>query len=622
LHCLSVLNLIYHGNFDYPLNPWCTSFAGDSGVGKSMIADLLQLIFVGKEAYKSATHAQGARPPEGLVLDDATSGGKGLGYAFLTVEVGAGRFLVVGCYLAAAAKTVVPFIVQQGISFAHKPHRLQPLDRPLGYRDLLPASGQVLPLADMPAHMQQQQVYIKFFEHRLSDFHRLLFDNELLPLDVNQPGVLKNYANIIRSFSRSGDLDQHKNKDDLKRFLFGEEAQRSIWHDYQERVKEIEQQLTDYRANDGRAKDLERKLTRFHGLHTKHQTAQQAQAAWRLAQAAYWQGETQRAEAALALATSQALATEAGHWQLQHAKSQVEAATAEQSYQRYADLLATQQQLLRDTKAQQQQATQARQQLDHWQPAADQARRYAQAVAEATAWLGRYDSLEALREAQQQHQQLRHEHALLQRLAAHLQAHGQAADFPQSGWASAASPAAAEAALETLRQEVATSRQQHVFTDLTSADSLAGWAFRRGVPLSLAEESILTHFGRQAARRGEETEPNYYLHDRDELFASLLETVEGEHNPGFWLHLRGVRGWVPRLAEADRAFFDADKVRLTALFAARQQASQRDLRQLTARLDREEALQAILHELPDWPAALAAYPRREAIGRAMQETAP
>jgi hypothetical protein len=481
LHCLSVLNLIYHGNFDYPLNPWCTSFAGDSGVGKSMIADLLQLIFVGKEAYKSATHAQGARPPEGLVLDDATSGGKGLGYAFLTVEVGAGRFLVVGCYLAAAAKTVVPFIVQQGISFAHKPHRLQPLDRPLGYRDLLPTSGQVLPLADMPAHMQQQQVYIM-------------------------------------------------------------------------------------------------------------------------------------------LATNQALATEAGHWQLQHAKSQVEAAATEQSYQRYTDLLATQRQLLHETEARQQQATQARQQLDHWQPAADQARRHAQAVAEATAWLGSYDSLEALRQAQQQHQQLRHEHALLQRLAAHLQTHGQAAAFAQSGWASAASPAAAEASLATLRQEVAASQQQHVFTDLTSADSLAGWAFQRGLPLSLADESILTHFGRQAARHGEETEPNYYLHDTDELFASQPETVEGERNSGFWLHLRGVRGWVPRLAEADRAFFDADKTRLTALFAARQQASQRDLRQLTARLNREEALQTVLHKLPDWQAALAAYPRHEAIGQAIQET--
>ena len=365
LHCLSVLNLIYHGNFDYPLNPWCTSFAGDSGVGKSMIADLLQLIFVGKEAYKSATHAQGARPPEGLVLDDATSGGKGLGYAFLTVEVGAGQFLVVGCYLAAAAKAVVPFIVQQGMSFAPKPHRLQPLDRPLSYRDLLPANGQVLPLADMPAHMQRQQATIKFFEHRLSDFHRLLFDNELLPLDVNQPGVLKSYANIIRSFSRSGDLDQHKNKDDLKRFLFGEEAQRSIWHDYQERVREIEQQLADYRANDGRAKDLERKLTRFNSLHTKHQAVQQAQAAWRLEQVVHWQGETRRAEAALAQATTRALATEAGHWQLQHTKSQVEATITEQHYQRYLDLLTTQRQLVHDAETRQQQLVQAQQRLDH-----------------------------------------------------------------------------------------------------------------------------------------------------------------------------------------------------------------------------------------------------------------
>jgi hypothetical protein len=611
LHRLSVLNIIYHGNFDYPLNPWCTSFAGNSGVGKSLIADLLQLIFVGKGEYKSATRGQESRPPEGLVLDDVATGGKGLGYAFLSVEKEPGHFLVVGCYLAAATRAVVPFIVQQGISFAGP---LLPLRRPIGYRDLLTDDGRVLPPLDLAALVRQrEQASIKFFEHRVSEFHRLLYDNYLLPLDVNQPGVLKSYASIIQSFSRGMDLDYHQKPDKLKKFLFGEEAQQDILREYERRTEAIREQLADYQENGRQATLLQDKLLRFNGLHQKHQALRQAHLTLLQSQLAYWQGEALQAETRLKLLSSGLQRGETARRQLRQAKCQLDAARTAQTQQQHAELQ-TKRQTLTDEAARQRETEQAAQhQAQALRPAAEQARRYEEATGRVTSWLATHGTVADLRQAQRQHQQQRREQELLWQLEAHLRDTGQHAFFSQSVWARVA-PSAAEAALHALREEVAASQREQLFADLDSPDSLAGWALRRGQSLTLAEESILAHFGRQATWR--EQEAGYYLHTPDELLASPLETEAGEHNPGFWLHLRGVRLWVPHLAEADRAFTDADETRIRQLFAARRQAASRDLGAQAARLAQEEALATTWPQFPEWQAALAAWPRRQAIRQA------
>jgi hypothetical protein len=605
LHRLSVLNIIYHGNFDYPLNPWCTSFAGNSGVGKSLIADLLQLIFVGKGEYRSATRGQESRPPEGLVLDDAATGGKGLGYAFLSVEKQEGLFIVIGCYLAAATRSVVPFIVQQGISFAGE---LQPLRRPLGYRDLLPADGRVLPPLDLAALMRQrEQASIKFFENRVGEFHRLLYENQLLPLDVNQPGILKSYAGIIQSFSRGMDLDYHQKPDKLKKFLFGEEAQQNVLHDYERRTEAIREQLADYQENGRQATTLQDKLLRFNGLHQKYQAMRQARLVLLQGQLAYWQSEALRAKTQAEQLRADLQRGETARRQLRHAKCELDASHAAHVQQQHAALQAWQQTLADETNSLHEAEQTAQQLAATLRPAAELARRYQEATDRVANWISTYGTVAGLRTAQQQHQRQRREQELRQQLEAHLHETGQHEFFPQSVWAQEATPAAAELALHALREEITAGQREQLFTDLDSIDSLAGWALQRGQPLTLAEESILAHFGRQATAR--ELEASYYLHSVDELFASSFETVSGERNPGFWLHLRGVRLWVPRLAEADRAFADADEGRIRQLFAARRQAASRDQVGQTARLTQEDALAATWLHLPEWQAALAAWQR-------------
>ena len=94
IYSLSTIGIIHHQKNDYIFHPYCTDFIGDSDSGKSIIADLLQLIFVGSSVFRSATiPVKDRREPDGLVL---RSPGKSLdyGYAFVNIEIANGQFVV------------------------------------------------------------------------------------------------------------------------------------------------------------------------------------------------------------------------------------------------------------------------------------------------------------------------------------------------------------------------------------------------------------------------------------------------------------------------------------------------------------------------------------------------
>ena len=103
IYSLSTLGLIHHYENDYLFHNMRTDFVGDSGSGKSIIADLLQLIFVGSEMFESATRTMDEkRELDGLVLRTPHKG-IDIGYAFLNIEIQSRHYIVIGCYLKATA---------------------------------------------------------------------------------------------------------------------------------------------------------------------------------------------------------------------------------------------------------------------------------------------------------------------------------------------------------------------------------------------------------------------------------------------------------------------------------------------------------------------------------------
>lgn len=68
IYSLSTVGIIHHHNCDYLFHPLRTDFTGESGCGKSMVSDMLQLILAGPAAYESSTQAYGDRKPQNMVL--------------------------------------------------------------------------------------------------------------------------------------------------------------------------------------------------------------------------------------------------------------------------------------------------------------------------------------------------------------------------------------------------------------------------------------------------------------------------------------------------------------------------------------------------------------------------
>ena len=124
IYSLSTVGIRNHYHTDYLFHPFRTDFTGDSGIGKSIIADLLQLIFVGEKEFKSATEAHETRNPRKLPVDR-------FGYSFINVEVSQSKYLVIGMFISSGG--IDPFIIQQGYDW----DEFTPLSSPFSYKKIL-----------------------------------------------------------------------------------------------------------------------------------------------------------------------------------------------------------------------------------------------------------------------------------------------------------------------------------------------------------------------------------------------------------------------------------------------------------------------------------------------------
>lgn len=123
---LSTAGIRHHGYQDYIFHPQRTDFVGDSGVGKSMIADMLQLVLVGSGEFKPSTDGE-SRTPRGMILSTNRSG---FGYIFLNIRTDKQAYVVIGVYINASSNQIRHFIVQAG----YDQNGLRPFSTPLSDR--------------------------------------------------------------------------------------------------------------------------------------------------------------------------------------------------------------------------------------------------------------------------------------------------------------------------------------------------------------------------------------------------------------------------------------------------------------------------------------------------------
>tara|TARA_R110000850_G_scaffold109507_5_gene222585 strand:+ start:4757 stop:8008 length:3252 start_codon:yes stop_codon:yes gene_type:complete len=258
---LSTLGIVHHQSFDYDFNPFRTDFVGEGGSGKSMIADILQLIFVGSAAFHSPTDSSEPRKPKTMVL---RTDGKGtdMGYAFINVELNKDAFVIIGIYLESTGSSR-SFIIQQGENFEPE-DELLPFNKALSFSDFL-KDNSILPIEDLKNHIFDTKGYVCESWTRLDKFHKLLFENYIIPVDlsINQES-LNSYAKIIQAFSRES-LDIKKSEK-IQEFLFGNDKEKELKLDFDKAVEELSGDIRQFESNRDEIDMLTHKQTELQEL--------------------------------------------------------------------------------------------------------------------------------------------------------------------------------------------------------------------------------------------------------------------------------------------------------------------------------------------------------------------
>ncbi|MCE7994781.1 MAG: hypothetical protein HEP71_22590 [Roseivirga sp.] len=227
IYSLSTIGIKQHFNCDYRFHPLRTDFSGESGSGKSMVADMIQLILVGSSVYKSSTESNKARDPKGMVLQAKKK--YSVGYIFLNIEIATSKYIAIGSYIESSHNKVIPFIIQNGYDWEEN---LTYLNKPIFFKELLP-NDRLLPIDTLIKDLDSFNM--KTFNRK--DFHRILYRNEILSLDLNKGKTLENYASILRSFSRGKGFKT--DSESLKKFLFGNDDHLRLQSKFKEEIQAI-----------------------------------------------------------------------------------------------------------------------------------------------------------------------------------------------------------------------------------------------------------------------------------------------------------------------------------------------------------------------------------------------
>ncbi|MBD2755185.1 hypothetical protein [Spirosoma validum] len=237
IHMLSTIGVRKHYHQDYMLHENRTDFAGRNGIGKSIIADLIQLIFVqDRSLIRFGTDGvkKGSRTIEKIPYLHHQA------YAYLTIEVDRNQFIVVGVCIPNDTKIPLkPFVItnQSDINKATIKDISFSRDRLVKSNHLL-VDDSVVAIPDLAIHVRNK-LRLALTRLDVRQYHHFLKRFNLLPVNLTVDSNLKALARVIQSFSRAKDFDPTDPKN-LKNFLFDE-----IGDDHTKEFRQYQADLAD-----------------------------------------------------------------------------------------------------------------------------------------------------------------------------------------------------------------------------------------------------------------------------------------------------------------------------------------------------------------------------------------
>lgn len=254
IYSISTVGIRNHNNADFLIHPLRTDFTGESTTGKSLIgADLPQLILTAGKFYKSATPPKGNVPREFNTLPIPTGLTTSLpfAYAFMNIQIGENEFIVIGVQIKHSRKILIPFIIQgeKYLGYGEKENPdFKPLKKIIRYKDFLINGNEMPPIDNLKDHLDRQEIFLKsFYEKEEKDlYHKLLYDNEILHLDLSKDENLqKQFANTLQSLSRGENIDTKGRN--FKKFLF--HYDNKVEDKFNKESEEIQQSHRNFQSN-------------------------------------------------------------------------------------------------------------------------------------------------------------------------------------------------------------------------------------------------------------------------------------------------------------------------------------------------------------------------------------
>ncbi|HEX9980150.1 MAG TPA: hypothetical protein VGB50_06265 [Flavobacterium sp.] len=258
IYSLSTVGIVKHYNQDYLFHPERTDFTGNNGVGKSILADLIQLIFISDDnLIEFGTDSMDKDGRSAYTLPKGISEA----YAFMNIEIKQGFFIAIGvCIPNKKSKRLKPFVILKDPDLDKHIDELSfgPLQLPR--HDSFIHEGEFFSLENLARHFRDRHsLYLQYFAttEDKNRYYSFLYKKEILSINLSIRSNLKSFAKIIQSFSRAKSLNI-KNSQNLKDFLF-EETEKDYRETFAAHKSELEKQLFDYKSLETEISQLELK---------------------------------------------------------------------------------------------------------------------------------------------------------------------------------------------------------------------------------------------------------------------------------------------------------------------------------------------------------------------------
>lgn len=257
-----------HFNQDYLLHPIRTDFTGKNGIGKSLIADLFQILFIsdkkkiafGTESFKTNTRLLHTLPYK---TSDA--------YIFINIEVEKDSFITLGVNIPnKKSRPLKSFWILNKAHGINDNDELNDLSIDKNnvpfFKDFI-YDNSIPPIEKLAIKLRdEKQLYLRSFtdKNQKSELYAFLFENKILPIDLSIESNLDAFAKVIQSFSKAKTLDTDSD-DSLKNFLF-EDKTDSLQSEYEKHKTDLEKLINDYKDLEELIADIENKQERLTNL--------------------------------------------------------------------------------------------------------------------------------------------------------------------------------------------------------------------------------------------------------------------------------------------------------------------------------------------------------------------